>query len=569
MRGIGALAGATLPRTMTARLAGWRSRPTALVWQPAPPAEGDPAIARRLAAGVLLFDGRLVETQDPLPWQIEPPDHVWQDELHGHGWLDHAAASPDTAVRDHLVGWVWDWLDRFDDGADPGWAPELVARRLTRWIAHSALLLRGREASQSDAFFRSLGAQTRYLEWRWRETRPGAERIEALAGLVYATLSLEGQEQANARAIADLGREASRIVGETGGISSRNPEQLARVLTLLDWSARSLEDADLKPSTGHLVAIQRVRPAVQALRHPSGSLARFNGGRSGAGLLQGDLAPRGSTVGPTPDRAMGYLRIAEGPGLLIADGAGPGDDSQAGTDHAGALAFEFSYEMDEIIVNCGSGLGFGLNAGVDARRGPAHSAVEVGERCPGRLRPGKTERDQAQLTFEGTVGARIHHAQDGTWLMGESEQYCVWFGLSVERRIRLSKDGTKLSGEDTVLAKTAETRARVAKAFPDPAKPCPIRARFHLHPSVEAGMALNGKAVALKLPDESRWLMTTDAEILTIEPSRYYDETRPKPRATSQIVVGSEVLEYWGRMSWRLERLPDGTTPLQAKARGA
>ena len=63
--------------------------------------------------------------------------------------------------------------------------------------------------------------------------------------------------------------------------------------------------------------------------------------------------------------------------------------------------------------------------------------------------------------------------------------------------------------------------------------------------------------------------MTTDAEILTIEPSRYHDETRPKPRATSQIVVGSDVLEYWGRISWRLERLPDGTTPLQAKARGA
>ena len=569
MRSIATFAGARLPRGLTARLAGWRTRPSALVWQPTPPVDGDAAIARRLSSGVLLFDGRLVEAGPDTrhPWDITAPDHVWRNELHGHGWLDHAAATPDRAVAEHLIGWVWEWLDRYGDGSGPGWAPQLVARRLTRWIAHSSLLLRGQSQERSARFFRSLGAQTRYLEWRWAETRAGAERIEALAGLVYATLSLEGSQAANRRAIAALGRQVSRIVGDDGAIESRNPEELARILALLVWCARSLEDAGLKPATGHLVAIRHLRPAVKALCHSSGALARFNGGRSGSGIDLASLIEGEDAANiPALDRAMGYLRIAEGPGLLIADGAGQPDDAQAGTVHAGALAFEFSFQGRDIIVNCGSGLGFGLKAGVDARRGPAHSGVELGGRCPGRLRPGKSEHDPARLSCEGKVNARLHHAQDGTWLMGESEQYETWFGLSIERRLRLSKDGTRLSGEDTVLAKTAETRARVAQAFPDADKPCPIRARFHLHPEIEASLALNGNAVALKLPDESRWLMTTDADILLLEPSRYFDETRPKPRATSQIVVGSDLIEYWGRVSWQLERLPDGTTPLQAKA---
>ena len=571
MISIATFAGARLPQTLTARLASWRNRPSALIWQPTPPVEGDAAIARRLAGGVLLFDGRLVEAgpDSRHPWEISPPDHVWQNELHGHGWLDHVAATPDRKVADQLSGWVWEWLDRYGDGSGPGWAPDLVARRLTRWIAHSSLLLRGQSAERSELFFRSLGAQTRYLEWRWSETRAGAERIEALAGLVYATLSLEGLQAANGRAIAALGRQASRIVGDDGAIESRNPEELARILGLLVWCARSLEDAELAPATGHLVAIRELRPAVKALCHGSGALARFNGGRSGAGIdLSGLTEGEGTAKIPALDRAMGYLRVAEGAGLVIADGAGQADDSRVGTAHAGALAFEFSFGAQDMIVNCGSGLGFGLKAGVDARRGPAHSGVELGGRCPGRLRPGKSERDPARLSCEGLVNARLHHAQDGTWLLGESEQYQTWFGLSIERRLHLSRDGCRLSGEDTVLAKTAETRAQVARSFPDPDQPCPIRARFHLHPDIGASLALNGNAVALRLPDDSRWLMTTDADLLLLEPSRYFDETRAKPRATSQIVVGSNLIEYWGRVSWLLERLPDGTTPLQAKAQG-
>ena len=102
MKTIGQMAGTRLPQHLTARIASWGAAPGALVWQPAPPVAGDPAVARRLANGILLLDGRLVQTDAETPWDIEPPDATWEASLHGHAWLDHVAATQDMQMWAHF-----------------------------------------------------------------------------------------------------------------------------------------------------------------------------------------------------------------------------------------------------------------------------------------------------------------------------------------------------------------------------------------------------------------------------------------------------------------------------------
>lgn len=567
MKSFGAIAGRRLPQHMTARLASWGVRPGALVWQPAPPVTGDPSIAHRLSRGVLLFEGRLVESLEPTPWTIKPPEQVWSDQLHGHGWLDHAAASEDPAIWAHFANWVWDWIDRFTDATGPGWEPEIVARRLTRWIAHSVRLLNGQPSERSQTFFQLLAVQACYVDWRWRETREGAEQIEALCGLVYACLSLEGSGKRSLRAISDLGREAGRLIAADGTIASRSPEELARVLALLAWARGSIEDAGMKPAREHEEAIRRATPVVRALCDSSGALARFHGGRPGIDLPLEALTQAENSALPLHAQVMGYLRMSEGESLVIADAAPSPDRSNAATAHASALAFEFSHAGVPLVVNSGNGQGFGSEAESDSRRCPAHSTIVVGERCFSTERAGRSDRENPSLLTTGDVTGRSSRDQSGPWVMMSSGAYEASLGLTIERRLHLTPDGLKLSGEDTVLATRARARSKVAKAFPDPSRPCPFAIRFHLHPDVKASKAMNGRAVLLKLPDGSRWAMTADADSLTLETSRYFDERRPQPRATSQIVARSDVLEYWGRVTWSLERFEDGISPLKARAR--
>lgn len=548
---------ALLPRGMAARLATRGVRPGALVWQPPPPARGDPARARRLARGVLLLDGCLVETNAAQPWDLPAPDRAWSDALHGHGWLDDAAAADDPALWRRFEGWVWAWIDRYALGHGPGWRADLVARRLSRWIAYSIRLLRARPPERSCAFFRAMAGHARYLGWRWREIE-GAARIEALGGLVYATLSMEGAGKAAARAVERLGREAAAAVGPGGGIASRNPEELARIASVLAWSAEAIAEAGLAPADGHQAALRRAAPVLRALTTPAGTLARFNGGRGGAAPALPEVAMPGRAQSADP-RVMGYHRMSAGEAVLILDAAPPPGGPHAATAHLGALGFELWLGPHPVIVSCGSGLGFGERDAIAARRTAAHSTVEIAGRSPARLR--RRRGGPARLTTTGGVGLRVDHAAPGASALVESALYAARLGLVVERRLELSPDGARLAGEDTVLAPSAAMRSRAAELFAPDGETGEVTARFHLHPEVGAAPALAGRAVALTLPDGARWLLESDAGRLELQPSRYYDDSRAQPRATMQVVASTPLIDYWARIDWRLERIGEAARP--------
>lgn len=545
-----------MPTGLAVRFARFGLQPNVLVWQPEPPDKGQASAARRLAGGIWLLEGRLVDAGAQSPWDVDPPDHTWRDALHGQGWLDDVAAAKDPQVWKTLSGRVWEWLDRYGRGGTDGWAPNLVARRLVRWIAYSPQILQGRGREQSEAFFHILGAQCRYLGWRWRETPERIERIEALTGLVYAQLSMQGVGHATERAIADLGRHASRIVREDGSIASRNPEELARILALLIWCSDILEAAGLKPSTGHLVAIRRAAPLVRALTDRAGMLPRFHGGRNGSDLPLARLGKVAERSEPAPGTApMGFARMAAGASLLIMDGAQAPSGLHATTGHSSALAFEMRDGAHPMIVNCGTGSSFGPSHAIAARRAEAHSTIQLGNRGAGQLTEPPDPAMPAVLSARGLVRVRVDREVSGIWAMGESKHYEMRLGLHVERRLHLSPDGKQLSGEDTAIALSANSRMRIAHLFPEKAKPCPMKLRFHVHPDVTVAPALSGRGIALTLRDGAIWIMKSDAERFEIQPSQYFDEARPQPRATSQIVATSRILEYWGRVSWSLEKL--------------
>ena len=55
---------------------------------------------------------------------------------------------------------------------------------------------------------------------------PGLPRFEALTGLIYAGLALEGMERYVGHAIKALAKDCTNEVDGQGGVRTRNPEEL-------------------------------------------------------------------------------------------------------------------------------------------------------------------------------------------------------------------------------------------------------------------------------------------------------------------------------------------------------
>jgi uncharacterized heparinase superfamily protein len=541
-----------------ARLATRTRAATGFVSSPEPRTIGSFAKGRQLVAGNFLFAGYLIEAPDASIWTLKAPNAAFEGDLHGFAWMDDLAAVGDTPSRASMQSWLWEWIDQFGRGSGAGWTPDLTGRRLIRWINHALFVLRGQENDRSDAFYLSLAQQTTFLSKRWHSASPGLPRFEALTGLIYAGLSLQGMESLARPAIKALAKECSVQVDSEGGLPTRNPEELLAVYALLTWAAAALEDAGLEVPAEHLGAIERITPTLRTLRHSDGGLARFHGGGRGQeGWLDHALAAAGIKTSQPDGLSMGFARLSAGRTSVIVDAAVPPRGSASRSGHASTLAFELTSGRRPLVVNCGSGASFGAEWRRAGRATPSHSTVILDGYSSARL--GDADRASSLETLIDApkhVPIEVSQAPDGLRFQGGHDGFCDIHGLTHARTLELAFDGRGLAGEDMLLAMEDAQKRQFDRSMDDVRLGgVPFDVRFHLHPEVDATLDLGGAAVSMALKSGEIWVFRHDGKFnLALEPSVYLETGRLKPRASQQVVLSGRAVEYATRIRWSLSK---------------
>lgn len=555
--------------SLHARMAARARTPKGFASQPEPRSIGRYARGRQLTAGNFQFGGQLFEAPGQSIWDLMGKDHMVDDEIQGCAWLDDLAAVGDAKPRDRAQTWVFEWIDRYGRGIGPGWTPDLTGRRLIRWINHGFFILRGTDRAGADKFFESLARQTVFLSRRWKAARPGLPRFEALTGMIYAGLSLEGMADHVDLAARALALDCERQIDAEGGIATRNPEELLEVFTLLNWAAQSLSESERTPPEAVLEAISRIAPTLRALRHADGSLARFHGGGRGIeGRLDLALAQSGSRERPEGTRHMGFARLAGGRTSVIVDAAAPpfGDASYDG--HASTLAFELTSGRRPLIVNCGSGRAFGAEWRRAGRATASHSTLSIDGYSSSRLgAPSRLNGIKHELLIDApkNIVAEQSGLADGARLELAHDGYRRTHGLTHARTLDLTVDGRGLVGEDLLTTLTDADKARFDRAMDDETlQGVAFAVRFHLHPEVEANLDLGGAAISLTLKSGEIWVFRHDgAAEMQIEPSVYLENGRLKPRPAQQVVLSARAMSYATRVRWSLAKAQD--TPVSLR----
>jgi len=542
-----------------------RSAPAAggFVSMPEPRTVGYFARGKQLIAGNFLLAGHMVETLQP--WEIDPPSHGFARELHGFAWLDHMAATGDPNARLTAQGWVFDWIDKFSMADGPGWDVDITGRRVVRWIQHAIFLTSGRSGEDNRPFFGALGRQTAFLARRWQVAPEGLPRFEALTGLLYAALSLIGMEDYREEAAAALAGACAKDIGTDGGITSRNPEDLLEVFTLLTWAQLALRDADLTVPTQIDAAIGRIAPCLRVLRHADGGLARFHGGGRGMeGRFEYALSAAAIPIAPKSYGAMGYARLEGGRTTMIVDAAKPPGETDAHAAHASMLAFELTSNRRQLIVSSGSGVPFGPEWEKAGRATNSHSTLSIDGYSSARFGKASRPEEGGAPLVDGPQLVTAHRTdeKDGASLLLSHDGYVATHGLTHVRTLDLDHAGRVLLGEDILVAREP-AHALALNRMLDAGKLRGISyaLRFHLHPDVDPSLDMNGTAVSMALLSGEIWVFRFDGPgKLTLEPSVYLEKGRLAPRPCQQIVIRAAILDESSQINWTLAKAQD--TPL-------
>lgn len=550
------------PPRLADRYAAWRAghgrKATGFTLQPEPRSIGMIARGRQLVAGNFLLGGALIEAPGKSLWEIAPPSPHFTEAAQGFVWLDDLAAAGDGPARVKAQDWTFDWIQRYGAGRGAGWTPGLTGRRLIRWINHAIMLLTGRRPDDEQIYFAALSRQARYLERRWKTAPQGLQRFEALTGLITAGLTLTEMGRLVEPGLAALSTELRAEIDGDGGISSRNPEELLEVFTLLTWISQALAEAGRKPPEDLRGVIERMAPRLRALRHADGGLARFHsGGRGLDGRLDHALAHSGVKPAASTGLSMGYARLSGGRSSAIIDATSPPGGRAAHHAHASTLAFELTSGRRPVIVSCGSGLPFGGDWARAGRATASHSTLGIEGYSSSRLGQGELLTDRADTTVP-----RLTTGPEGQAFYGAHSGWSKTHGLTHQRTLELSHDGRALIGFDRLGATHAVERQRLEAVLANNRLAgIAFTLRFHLHPEVDAEVDLGGTAVSLGLRSGEIWVFRPAGDVkLGLEPSVYLEKGRLKPRASKQIVLSARLDDYAAEVGWTLAKAQD--TPL-------
>jgi uncharacterized heparinase superfamily protein len=437
---------------------------------------------------------------------------------HGFTWLRDLRALGTDGARLRARALVQEWIAA--PALEPlAHRPDVAGARIAAWLGHYDFFA----ASADDGFRQRLMARlvsdARGLAAALPTEELDARALTAVKGLIAASVALPDHAALLTRALRVLPQEIARQVLPDGSHCERSPAQLLAALQELTEIRAMLQAAQTPAPAALGPAIERMAPALRALRHGDFGLALFNGSKEERGPLIDLVLTQAGRAGRAPMVLAdgGFHRMQAGRSVLIVDCGAPAPARLDRFAHAGTLSFELSVGRDRMIVNVGAAPAAGPEWRDATRATAAHSALVIADISSSELKPEGLGRRPAKVEVQRQEANGAH------WLEASHDGYLKPFGARHRRRLYISESGEDIRGEDAVEPASGDVG------------PQPYTVRFHLHPAVDANLQQDGEAVLLRLPSGSGWRLKAEGARLTLEESVYLGG--PHLRRTEQVVL--------------------------------
>jgi uncharacterized heparinase superfamily protein len=486
--------------------------------------------------GIFTLDGDQLELHNA-NWHPEGVDDAWIKYIHGFDWLRDLRTLGGDQGRMAARAMMENWMMQHPFKHDLYWRGDILGLRISNWL--SSFTFFGESASEEfqAEFFTLLARQVRQLTRIVPGSLHGIELLQAIKGLVYAGIAMEGREQLLEQALNCLHKEIGKQILSDGGHVTRSPQVLLQAIMILVDIRTALRQGGYPCPEKIQHALDRAVPTLRFFRHQDRKFACFHGSQEGSEDLVKQVMlqtnSRAKTLNSLPH--TGYERMQLGRGVIIMDtGKTPKWPHDCGA-HAAPLAFEMSYGRERVIVNCGS---HPTNPDwQDALRfTAAHSTLVIDDRNACEIhKDGSFARKPKKVTINRDD--KIDHIL----VDASHDGYIPLNGITHRRRLYYADHGNDLRGEDTLVCVTGLGKEhRVA-------------VRFHLHPDVSVSLVKEGSEAILALPSGLGWRFTAEGAPLEIEESIYLGEGI-RPRKSKQLVILGDMTTDLLQIKWALQR---------------
>lgn len=489
----------------------------------------NPMRGERLMQGIWRIGmDRMVLPDGRAPWREQLPSRHYADRVHRFDWLPDLF-SQGAAGADRARYLVDDWIENFGRFDGFSWRTACTADRAWNWMSCGAALFDAGEPEAIDARLDALNRQIRHAAALVdRDRDPVSVFKSAALSVVWSICG--GKSKELDAAIDRLESVCTAQFLPDGGHVSRSPARTLRCLSDLMAIEDLLARAD-RPVPGFMLKwIGRAGAMVSFFKAGDGALIPFHDGDErraeevDAVLGRLPTPPRQFSVVPK----SGYHKLRKGETSLYLDSGAAPDRPYGDKAHAGALSFELIDGAARLVTSCANSPETDIDWQAAVRRTGAHSTLILANE---ESSPFVRNEDSDLLYPEGPEGisAKRLEEADEIWLDAQHSGYKRDFGLLHRRRLFMSGDGRRLTGEDSLSRP-------VSAGISEDGTAIKFDIRFHLHPTVTAMTV--GDAIVLRCESGPVWRFKTTHPGARLEPTIYLGRGIVEP--SEQIVLSGK-----------------------------
>ncbi len=443
------------------------------------------------------------------------PNNFWAEKnlkkntknLHNFLWLNLINRKDDSSLIQKIIAI---WIEKNSKYKNIIWNNSILSRRIISWILNAEIIINSTDNNFKKNFFKSIIMQVNHLKKNVRFENNNSKKIEIICAILLSGLVFKDYSENFEQATKDLEKLVDTFFDEDGFPVNRNPDTLvhfSKYLILIKECTKSSHQylPDYIDS-----AIDKILISLKSITNKEYTIPLFNG----ATLLnlQGyfQYIERLNYKFKKTSLKVGGLQIIKyKKNLIYFDVGQPPKKNYSSEYQSGPLSFEYHYDDEKIITNCGFGSNISKKAELLSRLTSAQSTLSLNDTSVVRFERNKLINNAFGNSIKNnfkTFDVSFFDKEKDVISTASHDAYERSFGFLHKRTIKINKFDNSINGTDEIV--------RVAKN-----KKVKFNIRFHLFPGIDAIKTIGGDSILIQLRKNKSLVFSSSNQGLSIDKS--------------------------------------------------
>ena len=402
------------------------------------------------------------------------------------------------------------WIQKNKSYTPTIWESSVASKRIISWIFNAEIILNSSNFTFKNEFLESLIIQINHLKKNFRFERDGIKRIEILTSIYLSGLVFKDYEVNISFCLRELEKIIKEFFDENGFPLSKNPNDLLVYSKYFVLIKESTKDAqNFIPSFLDEI-IERNLKCLKKITTPENKLPLFNGSTDqNLDNYFTYLKNLNIKVKNSKDLVGGIHVLKEKSETIFFDVNAPPQKNYSSTYQSGPLSFEYFFEKQKIITNCGYGINISKKALLLSKLTSAQSSLCIDDTSVVKFERSRILNRAFGVSLKNNFkisDIKLEENDNEIKVFASHDAYLKKFGYKHKREIIMNKNNNCIYGNDYMTNDKNGNSVNYS-------------IHFHLYPGIEAIKTRGGNSILIQFKKNKSLVFSSNKQNINVEKS--------------------------------------------------